>query len=172
MVSDRIHEQRRVIVTTLKIGAVYSPTVDSARKMDRKAAAVVSDDVSSGIRSSRADSTAASIGFFPAAIWVMIDSDMTMALSTSMPRAMISEASDIWSRPMFMNDMHRTADTMAMGMRLATIKPVRSPRKRSITRNTMTIAWKMLTVNSLTFFSTKKGWKVTMSNSIPIGKAS
>ena len=57
--------------------------------------AVVKDDMSRGIRSSPAESMAASIGFFPSVIWTMIDSDITMALSTSIPRAMMREAKDI-----------------------------------------------------------------------------
>jgi hypothetical protein len=64
MVSERTHELSRAIVTTLNRSAVYSPVCDSARKMGRKAAAVVSDDVRSGIRNSFADSMAASIAFF------------------------------------------------------------------------------------------------------------
>ena len=37
----------------------------------------------------------AAMARLPAAIWTMIDSDMTMELSTSKPRAMINAASDI-----------------------------------------------------------------------------
>ena len=95
MVRARTQELRRVRVTTLNSGAVYSPTADSARKMGKNAAEVVSDEVRSGIFSSEAESIAAAIGFLPSAIDTMIDSDMTMALSTNMPRAMISDAIDI-----------------------------------------------------------------------------
>ncbi len=63
----------------------------------------------------------------------MIDSDITMALSTSMPRAMISEARDIWSSPMSKTDMTRNDRTMVVGMRLATTRPVRSPSMTSMT---------------------------------------
>ena len=59
MVNVKIHEQSKVMVTTLKIGAVYSPVDDSARKIGRKAAAVVSEEVSSGILNSFAESIAA-----------------------------------------------------------------------------------------------------------------
>ena len=81
-----------MMVVTLKRLRQYSPTMDSARKMGRNAAEVVSDEESRGTRNSLAESTAASAGFLPPAIWTMIDSDMTMALSTSIPRAMMSEA--------------------------------------------------------------------------------
>jgi hypothetical protein len=78
MVSDKSHEHIKVMVTTLKSGAVYSPVLDSAKKMGRKAAEVVSDEVSKGTRNSCAASTAASTFFLPAAMPTMIDSDMTM----------------------------------------------------------------------------------------------
>jgi hypothetical protein len=67
-VRARIQEQSKVIVTTLKRGAVYSPVVDLARKIGRKAAAVVSEDTSKGTANSLDESTAASRGFLPAAI--------------------------------------------------------------------------------------------------------
>ena len=82
------------MVTTLKSGAVYSPVDDSARKMGRNAAAVVSDAIRSGRRSSRTELTAASIGRRPTAICIVIASVITMAWSTSMPRARISAASE------------------------------------------------------------------------------
>ena len=83
------------MVITLNRGAVYSPVVDCASEIGRNAAAVVSDEISSGTRSSRAEPTAASTGRRPALICTMIDSAITMALSTSMPSAMIRAASDI-----------------------------------------------------------------------------
>ncbi len=140
MVSDSTHEHSSVIVTTLNSGAVYSPVADSARKIGRNAAAVVSDEVSSGIRSSFADAIAACSGRLPAAICTMIDSDITIALSTSMPSAMISEAIDIWSRPMSRKPMTMIAETIAIGIRLATTRPVRTPRASSITSVTINTA--------------------------------
>ena len=89
------HDDNSVMVTTLKIGAVYSPTVDFAKKIGKKAAAVVREDVSNGTLSSAAESIAASSARLPAAICTMIDSDITIALSTNNPRAIISAASDI-----------------------------------------------------------------------------
>ena len=84
---------------------MYSPVVDCASEIGRNAAAVVSDEISSGMRNSRAQATAASTGRRPAAIRTMIDSAMTMALSTSIPSAMMSAASDIWSSPTPRNDI-------------------------------------------------------------------
>ena len=43
-VSARIQELNKVIVTTLNSDAVYSPVLDSDRKMGRNAAEVVSED--------------------------------------------------------------------------------------------------------------------------------
>ena len=88
------------MVTTLKSGAVYSPVDDWARKIGRNAAAVVSDATSSGERSSRAAWTAASIGRRPTRICMVIASVITMALSTSIPSARISPASETWWMPM------------------------------------------------------------------------
>ena len=53
---------------------------------------MVSEDTSSGVRSSLADPTAASIGVLPSLICTMIDSAMTIALSTNIPSAMMSAA--------------------------------------------------------------------------------
>ncbi len=96
--------------------------------MGRKAEAVVREEIRSGIRNSDAESIAAVIRFTPASICTMMDSDMTMALSTSRPREMMSEASDIWSIPMSNRDMTYMAMIIAMGTRLATTRPVRIPR--------------------------------------------
>ena len=95
MVSARSHEQSSVMVTTLNSGAVYSPVSDSARKIGRKAAAVVSDEVRSGPLSSAAEASAASLTGLPSDICTMIDSDITIALSINIPRAIISAANDI-----------------------------------------------------------------------------
>ena len=62
------------MVITWNGGRVYCPVVDCASEIGRNAAAVVSDEKSSGMRSSRAESTAASTGRRPAAICTMIDS--------------------------------------------------------------------------------------------------
>ena len=137
--------------------------------MGRNAAAVVREDVRSGIRSSWAERRAASTRDRPASICTMIDSDITMALSTSMPRAMISEARDIWLSPMSRNDITRNDSTMVVGMRLATTRPVRSPSMTSITSITMPTASSRLTTNSSTFPSTVRGWKFRTSRSTPTG---
>ena len=93
--SESTHEQSSVMATTLKMGAVYSPALDSARYMGKKAAMVVSEEMRSGILSSFPESTAASMAPFPSAICTMMDSDTTIALSTSIPRAMMRAARDI-----------------------------------------------------------------------------
>ncbi len=130
---------------------------------------MVSEEVSSGVRSSAAERTAASTAATPSLICTMIDSDMTMALSTSSPRAMISAASDIWLMPMSKTAMKMKLVTIAIGIRLATTRPVRTPRVRSITNRTIATAWTRLPTKSLTFFSTASAWKTTVSKSTPIG---
>ena len=169
MVSDSTQEHSRVMVTTWNSAWVYSPVVDLASAMGRNAAAVVSDEVSSGARSSFAERTAASTAATPSAICTMIDSDMTMALSTSSPRAMISAASDIWLIPMPNSAMKMKLVMIAIGIRLATTRPVRTPRVSSITSRTIATAWTRLPTKSLTFLLTASAWKTTVSNSTPIG---
>lgn len=56
---------------------------------------MVNDEVNKGTRNSSADFTAASMGLIPVDIRTMIDSETTIALSTSSPRAMIKAANDI-----------------------------------------------------------------------------
>ena len=73
MVRASTYEQSSVIVTTLNRGAVYSPTSDSARNMGRNAAEVVSDEINMGMRSSFAESMAASNDLLPADICTMMD---------------------------------------------------------------------------------------------------
>ncbi len=146
-----------MIETTLNSGAVYSPTSDSAKKIGKNAAAVVSEATKSGTRSSPAEARAASTALAPRSIRTMIDSDITMALSTKSPSEIISEASDIWSRPIPITLITSRAITMAQGIRLATTSPVRSPSVSSITAITISTAWSRLVVNSSTFWVTTSG---------------
>ncbi len=94
MVSDSTQEASKVMVTTWNSERVYSPTSETARNWGRKAADVVSDAVSNGKRSSLAAARAASRTERPSRAPTWVDSTMTMALSTSMPREMISAPSD------------------------------------------------------------------------------
>ena len=70
----------------------------------------------------------------------MIDSAMTIALSTSIPRAMTSAASETWSRPMPSSAIRNSDMTIAAGTRLATTSPVRNPSTTSRTATTMPTA--------------------------------
>jgi len=137
--------------------------------MGRNAAAVVREEVSRGIRSSAPESTAASTGFLPSPIWTRMDSDMTMALSTSMPKAMMRAARDIWSMPMPRNDMTSRLRSMERGMRGDTASPARIPMPTSMTARTIPTACRRFETKSSTFRATCSGWKATKSNSIPIG---
>ncbi len=80
-----------------------------------------------------------------------------MALSTSMPSAIISEAILTWSSPMPKDDITSNPMIMAIGMRLPTTKPVRRPRNKSITTTTTPTACSRLPTKSFTFFSTSRG---------------
>ncbi len=118
---------------------------------------MVREEVSSGIFSSCADSMAASTADLPSPISTMIDSDMTMALSTNMPKAIIMAAKDIWSMPIPSRPITSKAMIMAIGIKLDTAKPVRRPRNTSITASTMTIACSRLVTNSSTLRLTCSG---------------
>ena len=65
IVSEMSHELNSVMVTTLNSDAVNSPTLDSAKKIGRKAAAVVSEAVNNGVLSSSAEANAALMQSFP-----------------------------------------------------------------------------------------------------------
>ena len=63
--------------------------------MGMNANAVVNDDMSNGVFSSRAESIAASTAEMPCSRFTRMDSTMTMALSTSKPSEMMSAAREI-----------------------------------------------------------------------------
>ena len=99
---------------------MYSPVVDCASEIGRNAAAVVSDEINNGTRNSRAEPTAASTGRRPAAICTMIDSAITMALSTSMPSAMIQGGQRHLVEPDVEKAIASSDAIIAIGTRLAT----------------------------------------------------
>ena len=169
MVRESSQEESRAMEITLKSGVIISPMMDGARKKERKAAEVVSDETRSGTASSRADSMAASLAPVPLSIFTAIASDTTMALSTSMPSAMISAASDTWLRPVSNRPMTKRVATMVMGMRLATTRPVRSPRKSSMVASTTATLCRRLPVKSETDLATSKSWDATLLKAIPRG---
>ncbi len=69
------------------------------------------------MNSSLAEVTAASSAFMPSSILTMIDSDTTIALSTSIPSAMISAARDTWLRPNPARDINSNVVTITAGIR-------------------------------------------------------
>ena len=117
---------------------MISPITDSARKNARKAADVVRDALNNGMFNSFVELMAASNGFSPFSIFTMMDSDTTMALSTSIPSAMIKEASETWFNPILRFPLIRRVITMTDGIRLATTMPVLNPRNNNMTRSTTT----------------------------------
>ena len=90
----RIQEENSVNVTMTNKSPTYSPIDDLAIKNGKKAAHVVRDDVRRGIFNSFAELMAAFLGSSPFCRRTIMDSDMTMALSTSRPRAMMRDASE------------------------------------------------------------------------------
>ena len=137
-------EQSNEIETTLKMSAVYSPTADSARKIGRKAAAVVREEVRRGTAISPPAATAASTAPSPRSRLTRTASAITMALSTSSPREMIRAARDIWLTVMPKKPITENVAKIAAGTSMPTISPVRRPRNSSITTTTITMAWSRL----------------------------
>ncbi len=60
-------------------------------------------------------------------------------------------------------------DTIAIGIRLATTSPVRSPRVTSMTNVTISTACNRLAANSSILRETASGWNWITSKSMPIG---
>ena len=65
--------------------------------------------------------------------------------------------------------MTKNAATIAIGIRLATTRPVSTPRNSSITSVTISTAWIRLLWKSSIFLATTSGWNRTKSKSTPIG---
>lgn len=75
IVRESNQEEIRAMVITLNSGDIISPMVDAARKKDKKAAEVVSEETKSGTASSRVESMAASLASVPFSILTTIASD-------------------------------------------------------------------------------------------------
>ena len=140
MVKARIQDINRLIETTLNKSAVYSPVSDSAKYIGKKAAAVVNDEVRSGTRSSAADSTAAARGFFPSDRLTIIDSDITIALSTRSPSEIIRAARDTVLRLIPKKFIAAKDARITVGIKLDTRRPVRNPRVMNMTIETISTA--------------------------------
>ena len=137
--------------------------------MGKNAKEVVSDAVSRGLESSLADVTDASAMLCPSRTWVMMDSLITMALSTRIPREIKSAARETWSIPIWKKPMSRKAIKMVTGIRLATSNPVRSPMLTNITRQTMAMLCIRFERKSLTLRWTRSGCRARKSKETPIG---
>ncbi len=130
---------------------------------------MVKEETRSGTESSLDEPMAAATGFSPASIFTIMDSDITMALSTSIPNAMIRDARDTWFKPIPNMFMTMIVTTMTEGIRLATTSPVRKPRKISMVKSTTTMAWTRLPVKSCTEASTILSCEATRIKSTPMG---
>ena len=107
----------------------------------KNAAAVVNDEMSSGPFSSLPESIAAATAGCPASRFTMIDSTMTIALSTNRPRAMINAVREIWLIVISNNCIENSDATTVAGISEPTTRPVRKPRNTIMTRITMMMAW-------------------------------
>ncbi len=133
---ERSQEQSSVRATTWKMERQNSPTSESAMAIGRKATMVVREEVSSGSQSSRtAPAHAASLSS-PLDRRTRMFSLVTMPLSTSMPRAMISEAMETLCSLMSNCGIRAMHISMAMGTSSPAISPRRSPANTSITSTT------------------------------------
>ena len=94
---------------------------------------------------------------------------MTMALSTSNPREMISAAKDIWLMVMPSTLIADNVAKMVAGTSMPTISPVRRPRNSSITATTIPMAWSRLVRKLPTAASTTADSRYTGVSRIPRG---
>ena len=162
-------ERIKAMVTTRAMSPVNSPTADFASRMGRKAAEVVSEEVSKGTSISLPVATAAAIFFSPRSRRTRIPSAMTIPLSTRSPREIIRAARDILLMPTSNHCMTTKVMAITEGMSAATTTPVRSPRNASMTINTIATACRRFFIKSSILRPTIRGWKAMVSNSIPWG---
>jgi hypothetical protein len=102
--------------------------------------------VSRGTRNSRATRMTDSSGLWPCSNSNMVDSLNTIALSTNIPRTMISAARDIWLMEMPNTLMISRDPIIEVGIRAATTSPLRNPAVINITAMTTRIAMMTLLV--------------------------
>ncbi len=90
------YEAVREIMTSWGTAMTYCPICPGRKRRGVKAATVVRVAVKTGTADSKAPSTEALMLSIPLSILYCIASDMTMALSTSIPSEIISAVVDIW----------------------------------------------------------------------------
>ena len=98
---------------------------------------VVSDEVNNGTASDPPASRHACRRSWPRSIRLRMSSATTMALSTSMPRATMVEMIETRSSSMPNWRMAIRPNSMVIGTKEPTIRPVRKPRNTMTTNSTM-----------------------------------
>ena len=97
-------------------------------------------------------------------------STMTMALSTSMPRARIRLNSTTMLRVIPIAWMTMKLTNIDMGMASPTNQLLRKPMKKSSTRTTRIRPLRMLFSSSATMFSISRDWSASRLYSTPAGQ--
>lgn len=74
----------------------------------------------------------ASMTFFPLCIKTIIDSLITIALSTNNPKEIIRAAKETWSSQISNIDITMNEVKIDIGIKTATIRPVRNPKEKAL----------------------------------------
>ena len=136
MVIARTNETTSIMITDQAIEPTKSPAGPGNKAIGIKARTVVIVDASKGAHNRLTDSPTALTACMPSSSRRLISSDITMAASTSKPRATISPVTDICciGRPTkFIMDMEIS---VASGIIVATTAAARQPRVTNSTSTT------------------------------------
>ena len=136
-VSASASEATSMMMTDLAIEPTKSPTGPGRSAIGMKASTVVSVEASSGTARVRTERRIASSRGVPSARRLRISSVITMAASTSRPRATIIPVTDIWWIEMPATSIPKSEISAASGMAVATTRAARHPRvtkSTSVTR--------------------------------------
>ena len=149
---------------------MYSPVASSDRPMGANAMMAITVAPSSGQMVWRTISTAASSFDIPRFMPTRMPSVTTMALSTSMPRAIISAPREIRCRSMASTFMTIKVPRMVSSSTPPISRPERTPMNTSNTAMTMAMASPRLSRKAPTELSTSWGWLYTVASSMPAGR--
>ncbi len=171
--SDRIgvtkianrYEMVRVRITMTGIERVKSAVPLWASSIGRKAARVVPVAAARGTASSRTAATAAALGGVPRSSRHWTFSAITIALSTSIPRARTRAAMEIWwSTPPPIANI-ASAEKVTSGTTEATTRPSRRPMARITIPATIRMPSSSDWLSCDRRAPTRSGWKATMVSS-------
>jgi hypothetical protein len=146
-----------------------SPVASFEVPMAAKARIATTVAPRSGIAVCPTTSLAASVASCPASMRTLIPSTTTMALSTSMPRAMIRAPREILSRVTPMVPMKRKVPEMVRKRIVPMMSPLRRPMKRRSTTTTMATACPRVTMKPSMAVVTASDCMEILWSSIPRG---